>query len=442
MIFLFSPRIFNQAAAILLCSLLLFTPFARGAIHPWARTVIVLAVLSLLTLLLLEKIAGRISLPIADNAADAFSAMADGRSAGFSFRKTALDAPFAALLSLVLLTSAFSLHKPDSGEAITLLLSYIALFYIVIYTVRTREQQRMLVYVIIGAAMLLALVGLLKRFDSLPVSWWQYPHQRAMDYMMTGPYGNHNHLAGYLEMSVPLLFGLFLTKSRRGAIFYTMICIAIFLVVAHVLTLSRGGWLSLSVSLAAMALLLLLQKRFRGKKMLALLLAGCFLLLLFILSGTQIVERILTLSEEETLKEMAGRTVAWQGVFEMIRDYPLWGTGPGTFATAFTQYQPSGLPARFFEAHNDYLHFVAETGLLLIPVVVWLVYTVLAAGLRKLASPSRQVWGITLGAMTGLLAILIHSASDFNLHIPANAVLFTVLAGLIFCRIEDRRKTG
>lgn len=46
-------------------------------------------------------------------------------------------------------------------------------------------------------------------------------------------------------------------------------------------------------------------------------------------------------------------------------------------------------------------------------------------------NPSRLVRGITIGAMTGITAILVHSISDFNLHIPANAILFTVLAALI-----------
>lgn len=430
----FSPRIFNQAALVLLSALLIFTPLARGAYHPWARTVIVLGVLSLVILLLLEKLADRL--------ADLPPEKIARQSGRLSFHRTELDIPLALLLGLVLLTSFFSLYRPDSSEAITLLLSYIALFYITIFTVRTREQQRLLVYVVIGAALLLALVGFLKRFDSLPVSWWKYPHQLAVDPMMTGPYGNHNHLAGYLEMAIPLIFGLFLTKTRRGPVFYTMLCIAIFLVSAHVLTLSRGGWLSLSVSVLAMAMVLLLQKRFRSKKTLALLLLGCFLLLLFILGGTEIVERILTLSEEETLKEMAGRTVAWQGVLAMISQFPLWGTGPGTFANAFNLFQPPGMAGRFFAAHNDYLHFIAETGLLLVPVMCWLIWRLFATGLRKIASPSRQIWGISLSAMVGILAILIHSTSDFNLHIPANAVLFTILASLVCCRIEDRRKTG
>jgi hypothetical protein len=52
-------------------------------------------------------------------------------------------------------------------------------------------------------------------------------------------------------------------------------------------------------------------------------------------------------------------------------------------------------------------------------------------GFKKLKNPSRLVRGTTLGAMSGVFAILVHSIVDFNLHIPANAVLFTILGALV-----------
>ena len=52
-------------------------------------------------------------------------------------------------------------------------------------------------------------------------------------------------------------------------------------------------------------------------------------------------------------------------------------------------------------------------------------------GFKKLKNPSRLVRGITLGAMSGISAILFHSVADFNLHIPANALLFAILAALV-----------
>jgi O-antigen ligase len=82
-------------------------------------------------------------------------------------------------------------------------------------------------------------------------------------------------------------------------------------------------------------------------------------------------------------------------------------------------------------AHNDYLHFTSEVGLPLIAVMVWMIIALYRKGFIKLKNPSRLVRGITLGALSGITAILVHSISDFNLHIPANALLFTVLGALV-----------
>ena len=87
--------------------------------------------------------------------------------------------------------------------------------------------------------------------------------------------------------------------------------------------------------------------------------------------------------------------------------------------------------------HNDYLHFVSETGLPLIAVMAWMMVALFIRGFKKLNNPSRLVRGITLGAMSGITAILVHSIFDFNLHIPANAILFTVLAALVVSPIPD-----
>jgi O-antigen ligase len=116
---------------------------------------------------------------------------------------------------------------------------------------------------------------------------------------------------------------------------------------------------------------------------------------------------------------------------ELIKEYPFFGTGPGTFAIIFPQFQLPGSSVRFYQAHNDYLHFFAELGVLFVPLVFWILTALFRTGRAKLHSTSRQTWSVTLGAMTGILAILVHSLVDFNLHIPANALLFTVLSAIV-----------
>ena len=131
------------------------------------------------------------------------------------------------------------------------------------------------------------------------------------------------------------------------------------------------------------------------------------------------------------IPNLNSRITVWGGIVKIIKDHPLLGTGPGTFAAVFTQYQPPGLFSRYFAGHNDYLHFTSETGLALVPAMVWMIIALFVKGFKKLNNPSRLVRGVTIGAMSGITAILIHSIFDFNLHIPANAILFTVLAAIV-----------
>jgi cation transport ATPase len=100
---------------------------------------------------------------------------------------------------------------------------------------------------------------------------------------------------------------------------------------------------------------------------------------LIIMASTPVVQRITTLTQGELEDELEGRRNIWAGI-------------------------------------------------LFIPVMLWIVYWFFRTGFTRLKSRSRQTQGITLGAMAALVALLIHSYSDGNLQIPANALLFTALA--------------
>jgi len=179
-----------------------------------------------------------------------------------------------------------------------------------------------------------------------------------------------------------------------------------------------------------MMVILLFQKNFKSKGLL-ISIAISVLAGLIILICTPVVQRIITLTQQDPTENLEGRIVLWKGTVKIIKDNFFWGTGPGTFTEVYPAYQMPGRSVLAVYAHNDYLQFISDTGIFFIPVMFWLLYFFFKSGFKKLKSKSRQTRGLTLGAMGGVFAILVHSLGDFNLHIPANIILFTVLAGTV-----------
>ena len=107
------------------------------------------------------------------------------------------------------------------------------------------------------------------------------------------------------------------------------------------------------------------------------------------------------------------------------------GVSLGTFAYSFFKFQPAEIQGWYNMAHNDNVHFIVETGILLPVIMVWMIIALFWKGFKKLHSPSLFIRGATLGSMAGIVAILFHSFVDFNLHIPANALFFTILCAIV-----------
>ena len=426
---------------IIVCLLIAVSPLMRGAVHPWAQTVIQVMVVLGGVWLLVESLLRELAVPPGGasevKAADApdVSKKDTGKriQKGYTVRQLLLfvGLPCAALASG---SAALSPHPALVMEGLLLLGTYLGFFFLVVLTVRSRQEQRTLVWVIVWTAVGLGMIGLMEKFEVLVFPWWDYTAELARDLgasSLTGVYVNRNHMAGFLEMAIPLMLALFLIRSHSLEARFGMIGLALFLVVCQVLTLSRGGWAATAAALIFMASVLLLKKGFAHKRLVGMLAAGCVILALMAAVSTPVVERVTTLTQGDIEDNIAGRLTYWEGTWGLIRDNWLAGTGPGTFKVAFPRYQLAGLMALPRYAHNDYLQFMADVGILVVPVLIWLLFLFFRAGFAKLKSRSRQTSGIALGSMAAAAAILFHSLFDGNLRIPANALLFTAVVALV-----------
>jgi O-antigen ligase len=247
-----------------------------------------------------------------------------------------------------------------------------------------------------------------------------------------GPYVNHNHYAGMMEMlvGVALAFSFTLRNGAQRVVAGFAVLVAISSVV---LSGSRAGTTALMIEGVLFAVLIA-RRRWRGSALvvfaIAVVLASLWLL------PDSVAERLTTVAHTDV--SYTTRKALTLDSLRIFRDHPATGAGLGAFEAVYPRYQsiPSDLLLDF--AHNDYAQLLAETGIagaVLALLTLFLFFRAFRLALRS-GFATQPSW-ISAGAFIGCTGLLVHSWMDFNLHIPANAAWFAFLAGLAQTYVID-----
>jgi hypothetical protein len=310
----------------IVCLLVIMTPLFRGSVHAWAQTVIQAMVALGGIVLVLEAMRSKGVKKRSSRSRGSRYASSDGSGSrsgsgagsesgsgssrkGFTTRELFLYVAVPCGV-LGIWSAVMSPHPALAVQGLIMLATYIGFFFLVVVSVRTREEQRALVWVVVGTAVFLCVVGLLELYDVLVFSWWDYAAETNNAYhdSLTGAYVNRNHLAGFLEMAIPMLLAMFLTRSWGLEAKIFMILAALLLVVCQALTMSRGGWAGTAGALLFMAGILLLKKGFVHKRLVAGILAGVVGVAAIVFASTPVVERISTLTQRDMEENLQFRT--------------------------------------------------------------------------------------------------------------------------------------
>jgi O-antigen ligase len=162
-----------------------------------------------------------------------------------------------------------------------------------------------------------------------------------------------------------------------------------------------------------------------------LLLASLVAIDLFIVGSWFGVEKLAQRLEQTTAHDVQVREEPAGYAIPLIRDYAVFGSGPGSFHVAFPRYRPATVVDFYEYTHNDYVQFASESGV--VGFVLGGGFVALALGAALWAQWKRRdplMRGMSFACIMGVASILIHSWVDFNLQIPANATLFMVLLAL------------
>jgi O-antigen ligase len=257
---------------------------------------------------------------------------------------------------------------------------------------------------------------------------------------LSGTLGNSDHFAFSLELVLPLVLSLFFLKLRffegsrslrerfisamnadKIVMFY--LNAVLLLGTAILLTGSRAGIISMIFSFLVFAqIAVYFRKSHTIRKRLKSILIAITILAVF--AGVQnTVDRFLN-----TKIESGGRFLRWPATFNIVSDFPIFGTGFGTYKYAFYLYDKDPGGAWSTHAHNDYLESVTDGGLLGGSILFLLLGFLFASIVRMWASRRHpQVRMIDTGILASLSALTIHSIFDFSLRIPSNSFLFVLI---------------
>jgi len=263
-----------------------------------------------------------------------------------------------------------------------------------------------------------------------------------------GPYIYSNHFAGAMVLTIPTLLGawLFLTSQRvpdplRFAC--CAACCALALFAVAVMAQSRGGAASLVVSLLALAMLVVHGKILRWAVTSAFFTIGAGIVLvacLLALGGDHAwLLRLFPESMQPIMNAVLNdtRTIPAQVALRMFFASPLVGTGLNTYQFIFPRFYRGDFT--LFYAHSDYAQFFAETGIVGIALLIggcWVLLRKLARFWRDAPMPYRL---LAAGPWAALLGFAVHSAFDWNLHLPANALLAILSCGLALSSVPVSR---
>ena len=351
-------------------------------------------------------------------------------------------------------SSFISLYPFMTVNSLIFAVSVLLFYWFALYGLRSRQQIQWLILGLLALGLFESVYGLFQLVMEEPhILWWEKAYYVDV---ATGTFINRNHLAGFLSMLICLGVGYLWTLGREekrifrkrswydrmegwGRTFGTkgvivLLCIAV-MITGLLGSASRGGILSLLTGLIFM-IGLIVARFFKSKN------AFVFVFLLSVVcmyagyvAADRVIERF-----QHAESGFESRLAMTRATWVMGNDFPLTGTGLGTFEYVFPGYQHTWTNKLIEYAHNDWVQLFAETG--------WVGFFIVALGLVLFLIFSVVRWrsrrnsfsvGTGLGGMGALVAISTHSLSDFNLHMPANAFLLALIVAITYLSLYSEK---
>jgi O-antigen ligase len=264
-----------------------------------------------------------------------------------------------------------------------------------------------------------------------------------------GPFVNRNDFAGWLIMAMPLTLAYAgaraLSRRRTGeptdqAIAFDSKTLWLALAACSMLggllgSLSRSGLLGACVGLACLGWSV--RRRLTGGR--AGVALGGLLVALMIATIYADPGALATRLQGSFSEGFGSRLSIWRQTWPAIRDFWPFGVGAGAYESVMIRYQT--LSRYFYISHsgNEFLQILAEGGLLLGAPIALAIGSGTWTAARRLREDATPVFWLRSGAVAGMMALAAQNMVEMTLRVPANAVMFTVLAAIATHEEDDYR---
>ncbi|MBA7506218.1 hypothetical protein ES706_04899 [subsurface metagenome] len=451
---------FDKVIECLLISLLAFMPLTFGAVEAWSEEVVValaaaISISFLLKLIFEENtrfIWSWVYVPVAVFLLVAVFQLIPLRTSLVSAISPNTVAVKKELLgdlpnSVALLKSmTLSFYPNATKHNLRLILAVVAVFFVVVSVYRRPKQIKRLLAAIAIIGGSIALIALAQDLLGNGKIYWIVATGHGEAY--SGTFINHSHYGQFMNLSIGAALGLIMVKvheaftrkkvtppvvfeylsSPAAKVIWLLVAMIILGAATVFVSLTRGGMVSMLIAAGFTTLVLSSRQSLKGRSwIMALMALGAFICVLYI-GFDAVYDRLATL---RGLHEYKGRWQIVKDIGVAWTRFPVLGTGLGTHEVVYPMFDRSTIASLAAHAENEYAQAAEETGLIglaalvIFGIIVWVAYV------RNITVGSIPIRSATYGLGFGLLAIMLHSLSDFGQHLPANALLSGVSCALL-----------
>lgn len=313
---------------------------------------------------------------------------------------------------------------------------YILWFFLATRLIQSDRQCKLLYYVMIGVAGIIALHGVYQFIVAAPIpAHWTDQAETAVRTRVYSIFGSPNIMGDFMVMFAPMTAALAYTfknkYARLGCWFITfMMCFSC------LFTMSRGAWAAMGIAILIFAVLV--------DRRLLVLMGIAFVCALFLPFVANRIGYLFTSAYAES-SARGGRSVRWsQALVYLKANSPMFGIGFGMFGGAVAMQNPVSTWMKYFYTDNYYVKILTENGYVglvsFIIMMAGVLWTGLRAWFRQRKTPEAPMCA---GMLAGLSGVLVHCYFENIFEEPYMAVCFWTIAAMMmylgFIREREKR---